>query len=115
GTSDDGAYLSVSIPWDGTGSISYSSSVSRGESTHSVSYYDRLDERNHYMLSAGKASSGETASGFIAHDGDQAQVVASASYQAAQYTSAGLSLQGGATLTGEGAALHRSNVMGGTR
>ncbi|MGN7442884.1 outer membrane usher protein [Pseudomonas lactis] len=115
GTSDDGAYLSVSIPWDGTGSISYSSSVSRGESTHSVSYYDRLDERNHYMLSAGKASSGETASGFIAHDGDQAQVVASASYQAEQYTSAGLSLQGGATLTGEGAALHRSNVMGGTR
>ena len=115
GTSDDGAYLSISIPWDSTGSISYSSSVNRGESTHSVSYYDRLDERNHYMLSAGKASSGETASGFIAHDGDQAQVVASASYQTAEYTSAGLSLQGGATVTGQGAALHRSSVMGGTR
>lgn len=115
GTSDDGAYLSVSIPWDSTGSFSYSSSVNRGESAHSLSYYDSLDERSRYMLSAGKASSGATASGFLSHDGDQAQVVASASYQAGEYTSAGLSLQGGATLTGQGAALHRSSVMGGTR
>ncbi|AIL61830.1 outer membrane usher protein [Pseudomonas alkylphenolica] len=115
GTSDDGAYLSVSIPWGNTGSFSYNSSVNRGESRHSLGYYDRIDERNHYMLSAGKSSSGETASGFLSHDGDQAQVVASASYQAGEYTSAGLSLQGGATLTGQGAALHRSSVMGGTR
>jgi outer membrane usher protein FimD/PapC len=115
GTSDDGAYLSVSIPWDSTGSFSYSSSVNRGESAHSLSYYDSLDERSRYMLSAGKASSGTTASGFLSHDGDQAQVVASASYQAGEYTSAGLSLQGGATLTGQGAALHRSSVLGGTR
>ncbi|WP_178119575.1 outer membrane usher protein [Pseudomonas sp. SCB32] len=115
GTSDDGAYLSVSIPWGDTGSISYGSSASRGDTTHSLSYYDRIDERSHYMLSVGKASSGENASGFLSHDGDQAQVVASASYQAGEYTSAGLSLQGGATLTGQGAALHRSNVMGGTR
>ncbi|WP_342622209.1 outer membrane usher protein [Pseudomonas alkylphenolica] len=115
GTSDDGAYLSVSIPWGSTSSFSYSSSVNRGDTTHSLSYYDRIDERNHYMLSAGKASSGETASGYLSHDGDQAQVVASASYQAGEYTSAGLNLQGGATLTGQGAALHRSSIMGGTR
>jgi outer membrane usher protein FimD/PapC len=115
GTSDDGAYLSVSIPWGNSSSISYSASANRGDSTHSLSYYDRLDERNHYMLSAGKSSSGETASGYLSHDGDQAQVVASASYQTGEYTSVGLSLQGGATLTGQGAALHRSSVMGGTR
>ncbi|KJK14900.1 fimbrial assembly protein [Pseudomonas sp. 2(2015)] len=115
GISDDGAYLSVSIPWDSTGSFSYSSSVNRGESAHSLSYYDSLDERSRYMLSTGKASSGATASGYLSHDGDQAQVVASASYQAGEYTSAGLSLQGGATLTGQGAALHRSSVLGGTR
>jgi outer membrane usher protein PapC len=115
GTSDDGAYLSVSIPWDSTGSFSYSSSVNRGDTSHSLSYYDRINERNHYMLSAGTSSSGDTASGFLSHDGDQAQLTASASYQAGEYTSAGLSVQGGATLTGQGAALHRSNVMGGTR
>lgn len=115
GTSDDGAYLSVSIPWGSAGSISYNSSVNRGDTSHSLSYYDRIDERNHYMVSAGQASSGQTVSGYLSHDGDQAQVVTSASYQTGEYTSAGLSLQGGATITGHGAALHRSNIMGGTR
>ncbi|MBM3106220.1 outer membrane usher protein [Pseudomonas sp. V1] len=115
GTTDDGAYLSVSIPWDNTRSFSYSASTNRGDTSHSLSYYDRIDERNHYMLSAGKASSGDTANGYLSHDGDQAQVVASASYQTGEYTSVGLSLQGGATLTGQGAALHRSSIMGGTR
>ncbi|MFV3336567.1 outer membrane usher protein [Pseudomonas sp. NY15349] len=115
GISDDGAYLSVSIPWGSTGSLSYNSSVNRGDTSHSLSYYDRIDERNQYMVSAGQASSGQTASGYLSHDGDQAQVVASASYQAGEYTSAGLSLKGGATITSHGAALHRSNVMGGTR
>lgn len=115
GASDDGAYLSVSIPWGGTGSISLNSSVNNGDSTHTLSYYDSLDERNQYMLSAGKTSSGETASGFFSHQGDQAQVVASGSYQTGEYTTAGLSLQGGATVTGQGAALHRNSVMGGTR
>ena len=76
GASDDGAYLSVSIPWGGTGSISLNSSVNNGDSTHTLSYYDSLDERNQYMLSAGKTSSGETASGFFSRQGDQAQVVA---------------------------------------
>jgi len=115
GTSDDGAYLSVSIPWGSSGSVSYNSSVNRGDTSHSLSYHDRIDERNHYMVSAGQASSGQTSSGYLSHDGDLAQVVASVSYQAGEYTSAGLSLQGGATLTGHGAALHRSNVAGGTR
>lgn len=115
GTSDDGAYLSVNIPWDSTRSFSYSTSVNRGESSHSLSYYDRVDERNHYMLSAGTSTTGKTASGFLSHEGDHAQVVASATYKAGDYTSAGLSLQGGATLTEQGAALHRNTVMGGTR
>ncbi|WP_236310209.1 outer membrane usher protein [Pseudomonas gessardii] len=113
--SDNGAYLSINIPWGGTGSVSYSASASGGESTHTMSYYDSLDERNQYMLSAGKTSNGETASGFFSHQGDLAQVVASGSYQTGEYTSAGLSVQGGATITGQGAALHRNSVMGGTR
>ena len=115
GSTEDGAYLSVSIPWGKTGSISYNASVDRGETNHGLSYYDRIDNRNNYMLSAGKSSSGGTATAFLSHDGDQAQMVVSASSQAGEYTSAGLSLQGGATLTAQGAALHRSTVMGGTR
>lgn len=115
GTSDDGAYLSVSIPWDGTGSVSYNSSFNRGNNNHSVSYSDRLGERNQYMLSAGESSNGETASGYINHQGDLAQVVGSASYQSGEYTSAGLSVQGGATVTSQGAALHRNSMLGSTR
>lgn len=115
GASDDGAYLSVNIPWGDSGSVSYAASVNGGKSTHTMSYYDSLDERNQYMLSAGKTSDSETASGFFSHQGDLAQVVASGSYQTGEYTSAGLSVQGGATITGQGAALHRNGVMGGTR
>ncbi len=115
GSAEDGAYLSLTIPWGGTGSLSLNSSTSGGASTHTLSGYDRIDERSHYMLSAGAASAGKSLGGFYSRDGDQVQLVASASHQTGEYTSAGLSLQGGATLTGQGAALHRSSVMGGTR
>ena len=115
GNSDNGAYLSVSIPWGGSASMSYNASANGGDSTQTLSYYDSLDERNQYMLSAGKTSGGETASGFFSHQGDLAQVVASGSYQTGEYRSASLSVQGGATITGQGAALHRNGVMGGTR
>lgn len=115
GNSDNGAYLSVSIPWGGSASMSYSASANGGDSTQTLSYYDSLDERNQYMISAGKTSGGETASGFFSHQGDLAQVVASGSYQTGEYRSASLSVQGGATITGQGAALHRNGVMGGTR
>ncbi|UVM58469.1 outer membrane usher protein [Pseudomonas sp. B21-012] len=115
GTNDDGAYLSVNIPWGGTGSIGYSTSVTSGNTNQTVSYSDRINERSNYMISAGKSSSGNSTSGFLSHDGDMAAVVATASYQSGEYSSAGLSLQGGATITAEGAALHRIMQMGGTR
>jgi len=115
GARDDGAYLSISVPWDRTRTYSYSASVDRRNTTHTASYYDRIDERNNYMLSAGTSPGGESFSGFYSHDGDMAQVVTSASHQSGAYSSAGLSLQGGATVTGKGAALHRTSMMGGTR
>lgn len=115
GSVDEGAYLSVSLPFGERSSVSYSTTASRNDSSHNLSYFERLDERNSYMLSAGTAKAGNTASGYLTHEGSQAQVVASASYQTGQYRSAGLSVQGGATLTAEGGALHRSNSMGGTR
>lgn len=115
GSTDNGAYLSFSIPLGTSGSVSYNASANRGSNSHSLSYYDRVDERNRYMVSIGQGTSGQTASGYLSHDGDLAQVVASSSYQAGEYTSVGLSVQGGATLTNHGAALHRSNTIGGTR
>ncbi|MCZ5415444.1 fimbria/pilus outer membrane usher protein, partial [Escherichia coli] len=49
------------------------------------------------------------------HDGTLAKVDLSANYHEGQYTSAGVSLQGGVTLTAHGGALHRTQNMGGTR
>ncbi|MDI3197832.1 outer membrane usher protein [Serratia ureilytica] len=115
GNNDDGMYLSLSLPWGSNGSLSYSGSYSRNDNTHQVGYYDRLNERDTYQMSAGSARSGATASGYYSHRGDLNQLNASASYQAGQYSSVGLSLQGGATATLKGAALHRSNMAGGTR
>ncbi|ATM74935.1 PapC/FimD family outer membrane usher protein [Serratia fonticola] len=115
GNNDDGMYLSLSLPWGSNGSLSYSSSYSRNDNTHQVGYYDRLNERDTYQVSAGTARSGVTGSGYYSHQGDISQVNASASYQAGEYSSLGLSMQGGVTATPKGAALHRSSVSGGTR
>ncbi|WP_392389203.1 outer membrane usher protein [Erwinia persicina] len=115
GANDDGMYLSLSLPWGGSGSISYSGSYSRTNSSHQASYYDRLKNGDSYQLSSGITRDGATASGYYSHQGDMAQIDANASYQEGRYSSVGLSLQGGATATLEGAALHRSGMIGGTR
>lgn len=115
GVNDDGMYLSLSMPWGDNGSISYSGSYDRDDNTHQVGYYDRLDNGDSYQLSSGINRDGATASGYYTHQGDMARMNANASYQAGRYSSVGLSLQGGATATLHGAALHRSGMMGGTR
>ncbi|AKG68834.1 fimbrial assembly protein [Serratia fonticola] len=115
GNNDDGMYMSLSLPWGKNGSLSYSSSYNRNDNTHQVGYYDRLNERDTYQLSAGSARNGAIASGYYSHRGDLSQLSANVNYQAGQYSSVGLSMQGGATATPKGAALHRNNVIGGTR
>ncbi|AXU96061.1 PapC/FimD family outer membrane usher protein [Erwinia persicina] len=115
GANDDGMYLSLSLPWGGSGSISYSGSYSRTNNSHQVSYYDRLKNGDSYQLSSGISRDGGMASGYYSHQGDMAQIDANASYQEGRYSSVGLSLQGGATATLEGAALHRSGMIGGIR
>ncbi|WP_258090253.1 outer membrane usher protein [Serratia liquefaciens] len=115
GVDDDGMYLSLSMPWGNSGSVSYSGSYDRNDNTHQVGYYDRLENGDSYQLSSGVTRSGAMASGYYTHQGDLAQVNANASYQEGRYSSAGLSLQGGATATLKGAALHRTGMIGGTR
>lgn len=112
---DDGMYMSLSLPIGNSSSINYNGSWSGNESSNQVGYYSRIDEHNNYQLNTGVGRSGATASGYYSHQGDIAKVDASASYQAGSYSSMGLSLAGGATATLQGAALHRSNTIGGTR
>lgn len=113
---DDGMYLTLSIPWGNTGTLSYDGQVSDGESSHSLRYNDQIDSNNSYSLSAGSTTEGRgTGSGYFTHDGDIAEMSASASFRGSNYSAVGLSVQGGLTATGHGAALHRTSTAGGTR
>lgn len=115
GVNDDGMYLSLSVPWGANSSLSYDGSWDRNQNTHQVRYYDRFDDNNTYQVSVGSARHGAVASGFYTHQGSMAQMNANVGWQEGVSKSLGLSLQGGATATLEGAALHRSSVTGGTR
>lgn len=116
GSNDDGMYLSLSMPLGGgSSSVSYSGSYDRDANSHQVGYYDRLENGDSYQLNGGKNSNGTTASAFYTHEGTLARVNANTSYQEGSYSSVGMSLQGGATATMKGAAMHRSNMIGGTR
>lgn len=114
-TNDDGAYLSLSLPWGEQGSLSMNSSWSERDNSQRLSYYNRLDERTNYQLSAGLSRSSGLVSGYYSHQGDLAQANANATYQQDRYRSAGLSFQGGFTGVKQGIAMHRGNQLGGTR
>ncbi|EMH4079066.1 outer membrane usher protein [Serratia ureilytica] len=112
---DDGMYLGLSVPWGNGATLSYNTTVNRDDNTHRVGYYDRIDDRSNYQLSAGSSRSGANLSGYYNRDGDMARLSANASYLQDRYSAVGGSLQGGMTLTPEGGALHRSSIAGGTR
>lgn len=113
---DDGIYLSLTLPWGNSGTLSYSGQLGDENSSHSVTYYDQIDNNNNYSVSAGTTTDGRgIGSGYFTHAGDNAQLSANASIRGSDYSAVGLSLQGGMTATAQGAALHRANVLGGTR
>lgn len=115
GTTDDGMYLTLTLPWGNSGSLSYNGSWDRDDNSHQLSYFGRVNNADSYQVSAGSARQGAIASGYYTHQGDRAQVSANAGYQAGRSSSLGMSLQGGMTATMEGVALHRIGMPGGTR
>lgn len=119
GRNDDAVYLSLSVPL-GDASLGFNSQYAGDRMTNNTSYYDRLDENNNYRVSAGLESGGDQSSnsqfsGYYSHRGDIADITANASYSEGNYTSMGLSAQGGATVTTKGAALHSGGYNGATR
>lgn len=119
GRNDDVMYLSLSVPW-GDRSISYNGQYSDNRYSQTAGYYDRIDNNNSYRLSAGNTIGGDTqtrtqGSGYFTHRGDIAEIAANMGYSQNSYTSIGLSLSGGATVTPKGAALHAGGGNGSTR
>lgn len=115
GVKDDGVYVSVNVPW-GTGSLSYSGQKTRSGTAQTAGWYDTIDGNNSYSLQAGTGTGSRAlASGYLSHRGDIADGTLSASYSEGDYSSVGMSLQGGMTATRHGAALHPGGTNGGTR
>ena len=112
---DNGVYMSLSMPFGDSGTLNYSGSFASDNNMHQASYYNTVDDRNSYQISSGVSRQGALASGNLQHRADSAQINANASYQAGRYSALSLSARGGVTATGEGAALHRINVPGGSR
>ncbi|MGS5105502.1 fimbrial usher protein YfcU, partial [Escherichia coli] len=112
---DKGMYISLSMPWGDNSTVSYNGNYGSGTDSSQVGYFSRVDDATHYQLNVGTSDKHTSVDGYYSHDGSLAQVDLSANYHEGQYTSAGLSLQGGATLTAHGGALHRTQNMGGTR
>jgi outer membrane usher protein PapC len=108
---DSGMALTVSLPLGRSGTLSLDGSRTSGKESYATRYSDRLDERNSYQLSA----SDNATSGYLSHIGDQADIDLSASTQQGNGRTLSASVRGGGTLTPYGAALHRTNAVGGTR
>ena len=107
---DNGMALTVGLPLGLKGTLSLDANRAAGTNSFSTRYSDRLDERNSYQLSA----SDNSASGYLSHIGNQADIDLAASKQEGN-SSLSVSARGGGTLTPYGAALHRINSTGGTR
>lgn len=112
---DNGLYLSLSMPLGENGTISLNSSNGSGANSQSVNYYNQIDSHNNYQISSGHSQQGGMFGGYFSHSGNSAEINTNASYQENQFSSLGLSLQGGITVTAKGAALHRASTQGGTR
>ncbi|OXX55556.1 fimbria/pilus outer membrane usher protein [Vibrio sp. V12_P9A6T4] len=112
---DNGLYLTLSLPFGNNKHVSYSASTIGGKTTNSMSFYNSIDERNSYSVSASASPTGERVSGFYTYTGEQATVMANLSHQTTGQTAVGLSVNGGITATGQGAAVHRVGMTGGSR
>jgi len=120
GMKDDALYMNLTVPWGNTSTIGYSNQYINNRFSQDASYYDRVDNNNNYRISAGLGSGGEQSSnsnfsGYYSHRGDFANMTANANYSQNNFTSMGMSMQGGATVTALGAAAHSGGVNGGTR
>ncbi|MFB4340236.1 outer membrane usher protein [Pantoea sp. CS_6] len=114
-TNDDGVYLSLSLPF-GEGTLSYSGQTSGGTQSQNVGWRDNLGDNSDYNVDIGTSSDGEhSINGYLDYTGSIAEMTASAGFENNGYRTLGLSVEGGMTATAQGAALHRSSGVDGTR
>lgn len=122
GLDNDSVFLRLSVPW-GTGYASYGGSLNEGRLNQTVGYSDTLDHGlDSYSINAGVNSGGNgnqqdggQFSGYYNHSSPLANLSMNASVVQNNYSSLGMNLTGGATITAKGASLHAGGLNGGTR
>ncbi|WP_320723146.1 fimbria/pilus outer membrane usher protein [Enterobacter sp. 262D3] len=121
GAPNDSLFLRLSLPW-GSGTASYTGNLSNDRYSQTVGYSDTLnDGLDSYSLNAGSTSGGKYQddgaqfNGYYSHRSPLANMSVNASYAQSQYSQMGISLSGGATITGKGAAIHAGGLNGSTR
>ncbi|HAE77077.1 fimbria/pilus outer membrane usher protein [Morganella morganii] len=117
---NDSIFINLSIPLDNGSSLGYNAQNSGDRFSQMLSYNNNIDINNNYRLSAGgntenRRDTKAMLNGYYTHHGDMADVSLNAAYAQDNYTSAGISVQGGVTVTHQGVALHPSAINGGTR
>ncbi|ECJ4462102.1 fimbria/pilus outer membrane usher protein [Salmonella enterica] len=116
---DNTVNLMMSVPF-GNGTLNYNGSYGHKNIGQQVGFYDLVNQRDSYNLSAGfeqgeMHTSHSLLSGMYTHNGSLAIISANAALVSGSYKSLGLSANGGLTLTGKGAALHAGGYNGSTR
>ncbi len=112
--SDKGVYISLSMPWGDSSTISYNGNYGSGSDSSQVGYFSRVDDATHYQLNVGTSDNHSSVDGYYSHDGSMAQVDVSANYHEGQYTGGDFT-PGRGDAHRAGGALHRTQNMGGTR
>ncbi|MDQ0430950.1 outer membrane usher protein PapC [Pantoea agglomerans] len=113
--SDDGLSLSISVPVNHNDRMHYENQSLRGRVTHTAGYSGQFDDLSFSLKSGFRSDGNALGSTYLSYSGNVADMTLNASAESNEYQAVGLSLRGGATLTPQGAALHRVNINGGSR
>ena len=110
---DKSLSLSISVPFGDGRRVGYDTFANGKGIRHGASY-SIYEQDQSYLLSANTGQGRDGVQGYFNRRTSMADISMNG-YQAADGQSVGVSLQGGATVTAKGAALHQSAFSGGTR
>lgn len=122
GRDSDSFFLRLSVPW-GTGNARYGGNLNDGRLVQTVGYSDNLNNGlDSYSINTGIKTGGNSGqedggqfNGYYSHASPLANLSMNASTVQNSYSSLGMNLSGGTTLTSKGAAFHAGGMNGGTR
>ncbi|WP_080963055.1 fimbria/pilus outer membrane usher protein [Pseudomonas fluorescens] len=112
--SNNSLSLSISVPFGASQRVGYDTFLSQGKLRHAASY-SKYNHASSYQLRANSGATGEGMQGYYSQRTSHGDYSFNGSYQSDGSQSLGLALQGGATVTAKGAALHPPTFNGGTR